>query len=70
MSIVRNERRVLTVSRVQDGALGIRDVALSLPTVVGSTGGADVIAPELSAVEREALDRSAGILRNAIASLH
>jgi L-lactate dehydrogenase len=68
-SIVRNERRVLTVSRVQNGAVGIRDVALSLPTVVGANGGADVIAPDLNDRERESLERSAGTLRNAIASL-
>ena len=30
-SLLRGERRVLTVSRVQDGALGFRDVAFSLP---------------------------------------
>jgi L-lactate dehydrogenase len=68
-TIVRNERRVLTVSRTQSGALGIRDVALSLPTVVGAGGGADVIVPELSDMEREALHRSAGLLRTAIASI-
>jgi L-lactate dehydrogenase len=68
-SIVRNERRVLTVSRVQNGAVGIRDVALSLPTVVGANGGADVIAPDLNDRERKSLERSAGTLRNAIASL-
>ena len=28
---LRDERRVLTVSRVQDGVLGLRGVALSLP---------------------------------------
>lgn len=68
-SIVRDEKRVLTVSRVQDGTLGIRDVALSLPTIVGANGGGDVIAPELSDGERHALERSAGILKDAIASL-
>jgi L-lactate dehydrogenase len=63
--IVRDERRVLTVSRVQDGALGLREVALSLPTVVGAHGAADVIEPELSAEEREGLEQSAGVLREA-----
>lgn len=68
-SIVRDEKRVLTVSRVQDGTLGIRDVSLSLPTIVGANGGAKVFEPDLSEDERHALDRSAGILRNAISSL-
>lgn len=68
-SLVRDEKRVLTVSRVQDGTLGIRDVALSLPTIVGAHGGRDVIAPELSDGERHALERSAGILKDVLASL-
>jgi L-lactate dehydrogenase len=68
-SVVRDEKRVLTVSRLQNGTLGIRDVALSLPTIVGAGGGADVIAPELSDRERDALDRSADLLKAAVASI-
>jgi L-lactate dehydrogenase len=67
--IVRDERRVLTVSRVQDGALGLRAVALSLPAVVGAQGAADVIEPELSADERERLQQSAAVLREAARSI-
>jgi L-lactate dehydrogenase len=68
-SIVRGENRVVTVSRVQTGTLGIREVALSLPTIVGTGGGARVLAPELSDGERRALDRSTTVLRDAIASV-
>lgn len=64
-AIVRNERRILTVSRVQQGALGIRDVAMSLPAIVGSGGATEVLAPELSDDEREALMGSASVLANA-----
>ena len=66
---LRGERRVLTVSRVQTGALGMRDVALSLPTVIGVAGATDVVAPEMDDAERAALDRSAATLREAIASI-
>jgi L-lactate dehydrogenase len=62
---LRGERRVVTVSRVQEGALGLRDVALSLPCIVGTTGAVEVLEPELEAVEREALLRSAGVLHRA-----
>jgi L-lactate dehydrogenase len=68
-SALRGERRVLTVSRVQTGALGLRDVALSLPTVVDTGGAVDVIPARLDEVERQGLDRSADVLRQAIASL-
>ena len=68
-SALRGERRVLTVSRVQTGALGLRDVALSLPTVVDTDGAVDVIPVKLDDAEREGLDRSADVLKKAIASL-
>ena len=58
-------RRILTISRVQEGAAGIRDVAISLPTIVGRKGAVEVIEPEMDADEREGLERSAEVLRNA-----
>jgi L-lactate dehydrogenase len=68
-SMLRSERRVLTLSRLQCGALGLHGIALSLPTVVGGEGGTQVIAPELDEAEREALARSAQVLREAGASV-
>lgn len=62
---LRGERRALTVSRVQEGALGLRDVALSLPSVVGTAGAVEVLEPELEPGERKALLRSAGVLSEA-----
>jgi L-lactate dehydrogenase len=66
---LRGERRVLTVSRVQEGALGLRDIALSLPAIVGDRGATTVLEPEMSSEERAALERSAETLREARASL-
>lgn len=65
---LRDERRVLTVSRVQDGTAGVRDVALSVPAIVGA-GGAAPITPTLDDAERAALARSAETLRAARASI-
>jgi len=67
--LLRDERRVLTVSRVQDGALGLRDVALSLPAVVGAHGAADVLEPEMSDDERDRVQHSADVLRRAAADV-
>jgi L-lactate dehydrogenase len=67
--LLRDERRVLTVSRVQEGTLGLRQVALSLPAVVGAAGASDVLEPEMNAEERERLQRSAEILRDAAGSV-
>ncbi|SDP23267.1 L-lactate dehydrogenase [Rhodoferax sp. OV413] len=67
--MLRDERRVLTVTRVQTGALGLFGVALSLPAVVGAGGALQVLEPALEADERTALLRSAEVLRAAIASV-
>jgi len=61
--------RVLNVSMVQDGAFGIRDVALSLPTVVGRHGAKVVLEPDLDDEELEGLHRSADVLRAARADV-
>ena len=67
--ILRGERRVLTVSRVQDGAAGVEGVALSLPAVVGRDGATEVIVPAMDDTERAALARSADVLRAARAAV-
>ncbi len=66
--ILRGERRVLTVSRRQTGALGIHDVTLSLPAIVGRDGAETIIEPQIDDTEREALHRSADVLRRAAES--
>ena len=63
--VLRGERHILTVSRVQDGALGLRGVALSLPSVVDRNGAEEVIEPEMTGPEGEALMYSADVLRKA-----
>jgi L-lactate dehydrogenase len=68
-SLLRNERRVLTVSRVQQGALGLHGVALSLPTVVGADGASQVLVPQMDEAETAALMHSAQVLQAAAASL-
>jgi L-lactate dehydrogenase len=67
--ILRGARRVLTVSRVQTGALGLDGVALSLPTVVGADGATEVIVPKMDPAERAALERSAEVLREAVRAM-
>ena len=66
---LRGERRVLTVSRVQEGAAGIDGVALSLPAVVGAGGAGEVIEPDMDDAERAGLMRSAQVLRAAHAEI-
>ena len=56
---------MLTVSRVQYGAMGVRDVAISLPAVVSAGGADEVIEPDMSADERAAFDHSVSVIRAA-----
>ncbi len=65
----RGEGRVITVSRVQDGALELSGVALSLPSLVGPRGAERVLEPRVTAAEREQIARSAQILDDAWAEL-
>jgi L-lactate dehydrogenase len=60
------DRRIVTVSRVQQGALGVDGVALSLPAIVGAQGATEIVEPEMDEPERQALERSAGVIRKAL----
>ena len=66
--LLDDKHRVLTVSRVQQGACGVHGVALSLPALVGSAGATRVLEPALDAAELEGLAHSAEVLRAAHAS--
>jgi L-lactate dehydrogenase len=66
---LRDERRILTVSRLQTGAAGLGDVVLSLPTIVGRDGATTIIEPDMDDEERALLLQSADVLRRAKTSL-
>ena len=68
-AILRDQNTVLSVSSDPQGFENIRDVCLSLPTVVNRQGIAQVLAPPLSRGEADGLRRSAEILKSSIASL-
>jgi len=68
-AIAFDQKRVLPVSTLMDGLLGMSNVALSLPTVVGRNGRERVIEPPLDAQESEALQNSYRVLREAVESV-
>ena len=68
-SIALDRRRVLPVSALQSGAYGLRDVCISVPTVVGRAGALDRIEIDLWPKERTGLQHSAGVLRETIAKV-
>jgi L-lactate dehydrogenase len=61
-SIALDQRRVLPVSSLQTGTYGIRDVCLSVPTVVGRAGVLGHVEVRLWPKEERALEASARVL--------
>jgi L-lactate dehydrogenase len=61
-AIALDSKRVLPVSTVQRGCYGLRDVALSVPTVVGRRGAERTLEIELWPKEMQGLKRSAAVL--------
>ena len=65
-AIALDSKRVLPVSTVLTGAYGLRNVALSVPTVVSRMGAERIIEIELWPKEMQGLKRSAGILQETL----
>lgn len=62
-AIGSNEHAVLTVSSHHDEIEGIKDICISLPSIVGKKGIHDVLHPRLSEDERKLLKQSALTLK-------
>jgi L-lactate dehydrogenase len=58
-------RALITCSMLTAECQGVRDVALSLPRVLGAGGIVKTLTPELDRAESAALRRSAEILKEA-----
>ena len=65
-AIAQDYREVLPVSTLQQGLYGLRDVCLSVPTVVGCGGAREQIELALTPKERLGLQNSAQVLRETI----
>jgi L-lactate dehydrogenase len=69
-AILRDEHRILPVSSVIEEFHGLKDVALSLPALVGSAGVERVLDLRLAPEEMEALRASAGVIKSSLQSLN
>lgn len=61
--ILHDQRTVVTVSSLMDGEYGVRDICLSLPTVLGRGGVVRVLELKLSDAEVEGFCKSADALK-------
>lgn len=68
-AIALNKRTVLPVSTVQQGAYGLRNVAISVPTLVGRAGALAHLEVELWPKELSALQTSARALQDTYAKI-
>lgn len=68
-AIAADEQAVFSVSVVTSEVEGIRDVALSVPRVVGAQGVTAQLFPDLDATEHAALERSARLLKDTASAL-
>ena len=68
-AVALDAKRVLPVSTVQAGCYGIRDVAISVPTVVGRSGAEKTLEIELWPKEMQGLKASAGVLQKTLADV-
>jgi L-lactate dehydrogenase len=67
--LVHDQRAILTVCARVSGVAEFEDVTLALPRLLGGQGVLATIPLALTDTERDGLRRSAGILRDALASL-
>jgi L-lactate dehydrogenase len=65
-AIALDQRRILPVSSLQNGAYGLHDVCLSVPTVIGRDGALQHVEVELWPKELAGLQKSGNVLREII----
>jgi L-lactate dehydrogenase len=68
-AIALNQRRLLPVSSLQQGAYGLRNICLSVPTVVGRSGVMETVELTLWPKEKLALQNSAKALQEVLAKI-
>jgi L-lactate dehydrogenase len=67
--LLRGDRRIVTLSKVLEGENGYSDVAISLPVLIGDSGIERVLDEKPSAEEKEQLNRSVKVIKQAISSV-
>ena len=67
--LIHNQRAILTISSRLNGVLGLSDVTVSLPTLVGGQGVISPVPISLNEAETAAFHASAAIVREATDSL-
>ena len=65
-AIVRDEKSILPVSVMMDDFYGLKDVVLSMPTILGANGAEGQMPITLNEEEQKQLEKSADVLKEVI----
>jgi len=68
-AVLRDQNTVVTASTLLHGEYGIEDVCMSVPVVLGRSGARMAIEMPISDEEKDALKRSAGVLRDVLGGI-
>jgi len=68
-AIIRNTKRIICVAAYLKGEYDHKDICLGVPVQLGKVGIEKIIQLQLTLTEKEAFDKSAGVVANAIKSL-
>ncbi|OAH56210.1 MULTISPECIES: malate dehydrogenase [Bacillaceae] len=68
-AILKDQRRILPVIAYLEGEYGYNELYLGVPTILGASGIEKIIELELTADEKEGLDKSAEAVRNVMSVL-
>ena len=68
-AIANDEHAVLTCSSIHEDIEGVKNVTLSLPSLIGAKGIEKTFYPQMDDAERSALKNSAQVIRNALSSI-
>ncbi len=68
-AILRDKKRVMPCSAYLDGEYGLKDIYFGVPVQLGAGGVEKIIEVEMTAEEKQQLERSAGLVKNSISGL-
>lgn len=68
-AIVRDKKRVMPCSAYLDGEYGLKNIYFGVPVKLGAGGVEKIIEVEMTAEEKQQLERSAGLVKNSISGL-
>jgi malate dehydrogenase len=68
-AILKDRKQILPCAVYLEGEYGLEDICFGVPVKLGSRGVEQIIEIELTEIEREAMERSAGLIRSSMSAL-